>query len=73
MMTQKLLTERILAYLILHKNNRSLELWLEEGKAFFVSIETSSEIKDSSVLESLYIHISMGVLAAVLASCVHSS
>lgn len=73
MMTQKLLTERILAYLILHKNNRSLELWLEEGKAFFVSIETSSERKDSSVLESLYIHISMGVLAAVLASCVHSS
>lgn len=73
MMTQKLLTERILAYLILHKNNRSLELWLEEGKAFFVGIETSSEIKDSSVLESLYIHISMGVLAAVLASCVHSS
>lgn len=73
MMTQNLLTERILAYLILHKNNRSLELWFEEGKAFFVSTGTSSEIKDSSVLESLYVHISMGVLAAVLASCVDSS
>lgn len=73
MMTQKLLTERITAYLILHKNNRSLELWFEEGEAFFVSTGTSSEIKDSSILESLYIYISMRVLAAVLASCVDSS